>query len=323
LERDAAAARERSCVSEPERILVEAAKALLGCEPGERLYELIVEGIGRIVPSDGLVLYGLSGRRTIRPLLVGGCWAEQPAKLGWGEGLPGRALAEGRLLVGEHAGGAGATLALPLLGREAPIGVLVLRRDGPEACFSADQCERGFAFAGLAGLALGQASQMESLVERGRRDGLTGLYNYQHGQRMLGELCRHGEPFSLIVFDVDELKQVNDGYGHRWGDEVLRAFGGALAHATRTGDLAFRTGGDEFMLLLPTAGRAAAEKFVRRIEQECRHVPLLTLLQIGFSHGLAHAPDNASTQTDLLEHADRNLYQNKHTRKLNADKEAM
>jgi diguanylate cyclase (GGDEF)-like protein len=153
---------------------------------------------------------------------------------------------------------------------------------------------------------------MESLAERARRDGLTGLYNHQHAQRMLGELCRHGEPFSLIVFDLDELKQVNDGYGHRWGDEVLRAFALALAHATRTGDLAFRTGGDEFMLLLPTAGQAAAQKLVRRIEQECRHVPLLTLLQIGLSHGLAHAPDDANNQPDLLEHADRNLYQHKH-----------
>lgn len=156
---------------------------------------------------------------------------------------------------------------------------------------------------------------MESLAERAHRDGLTGLYNHQLAQPMLGELCRRKEPFSLIVFDLDELKQVNDCYGHRWGDEVLRAFGRALTHATRRGDLAFRTGGDEFMLLLPSAGPAAAQTLVRRIEQECRHIPLLSLLRIGLSHGLAHAPDDASNPTDLLEHADRNLYRDKHQRK--------
>lgn len=86
-------------------------------------------------------------------------------------------------------------------------------------------------------------------------DQLTGLYNRRSGeQRLLEEMSRaqrHGRPLTVLMLDVDHLKDVNDKYGHGCGDTLLKAFSSRLKRAIRGSDLAVRLGGDEFMVLLP------------------------------------------------------------------------
>ena len=108
------------------------------------------------------------------------------------------------------------------------------------------------------------------LREMTRTDDLTGLYNQRHFHDRLREEAararRQGDPLSMIVFDLDGFKQVNDKRGHLEGDRILRAFAVAISDSVRREvDLAFRYGGDEFVLLLPGTTAVKAATVSRRI----------------------------------------------------------
>src|SRR5271154_5953153 len=86
-------------------------------------------------------------------------------------------------------------------------------------------------------------------------DALTGLYNRRFAeQRLIAEVARStrkGHPLTVVLLDLDEFKHINDTYGHPAGDLVLQEFAAALNRVIRSGDLAVRLGGDEFLLILP------------------------------------------------------------------------
>ena len=108
------------------------------------------------------------------------------------------------------------------------------------------------------------------LREMTRTDDLTGLHNQRHFHDRLREEAarsrRQGEALSMIVFDLDGFKQVNDKYGHLEGDRTLKAFASAVSDSVRREvDLAFRYGGDEFVLLLPGTTSARAARVARRV----------------------------------------------------------
>jgi diguanylate cyclase (GGDEF)-like protein len=112
------------------------------------------------------------------------------------------------------------------------------------------------------------AAQRASLT-----DALTGLANRRHFDQRLGEAVvaalRFGEPFSVVLFDLDDFKRINDGAGHGAGDQALRHVAAVLAADTREVDVVCRWGGEEFALLLPrTAGEdamQAAERALRAL----------------------------------------------------------
>ena len=95
----------------------------------------------------------------------------------------------------------------------------------------------------------------EQLYRLSVLDPLTGLYNRRHiEQKLADEISRserHGHPLTIILFDLNGFKQVNDTHGHPAGDAVLRAFADRLRKATRGSDAAGRYGGDEFLAVLP------------------------------------------------------------------------
>jgi len=108
------------------------------------------------------------------------------------------------------------------------------------------------------------------LREMTRTDDLTGLYNQRHFHDRLREEAarsrRQGDPLSMIVFDLDGFKQVNDKRGHLEGDRVLQAFAGCVGDSVRREvDLCFRYGGDEFVLLLPGTTAVKGARVARRI----------------------------------------------------------
>jgi diguanylate cyclase (GGDEF)-like protein len=105
-------------------------------------------------------------------------------------------------------------------------------------------------------------------------DALTGLYNRrrfdQELRRELAAVERHGRGTSLLILDLDRMKPVNDEHGHRAGDDLLYAVGAILRRELRACDVAARTGGDEFGVLLPDTAPAAAAALATRVLHEIR-----------------------------------------------------
>ncbi len=153
------------------------------------------------------------------------------------------------------------------------------------------------------------------LAEQTVRDGLTGLHNRRHLERVLGPLAESalaaGDPLAAIMLDLDHFKTVNDTHGHAVGDEVLIAVARELARCVRAGDVLVRFGGEEFLILLP--GTTADVAAVRA--EECRRrVAGLALVASGVTlHGTLSA-GVAALRTDadaLLREADDALYEAK------------
>src|SRR5438876_741805 len=116
--------------------------------------------------------------------------------------------------------------------------------------------------------------ERRNMEKRAAEDPLTGLYN----QRMFEERLRHeferakryGRPLSLMMIDIDDFKQVNDQYGHHWGDAVLREIARILKEKTRKSDILVRYGGDEFTLMLPEASIAVALQTADKLRSEIK-----------------------------------------------------
>jgi diguanylate cyclase (GGDEF)-like protein len=147
-------------------------------------------------------------------------------------------------------------------------------------------------------------------------DPLTGLFNRRYiEQRLEDEIKRserHGRPLSVILFDLDEFKQVNDTYGHGAGDALLKAFAEKLSKATRGSDASARYGGDEFLVVLPECKPENVQHVLKRlegirVEVEGRSLP------IALSAGWAELLSGESAK-ELLARADAALYANKRTK---------
>jgi len=158
-----------------------------------------------------------------------------------------------------------------------------------------------------------QRTLEDHLRHQADSDSLTGLANHRRLFEVLqAEICRSkrtGREFSLLLLDLDGLKKVNDQFGHVNGDRALCRLGQILKDCCRSIDTAARHGGDEFALVMPETGCAAATLVARRIcdllEKDAEE-PLLSV-----SVGLASFPKDAATIGTLLYAADKALYEMK------------
>src|SRR5215467_4287082 len=149
-------------------------------------------------------------------------------------------------------------------------------------------------------------------------DPLTGLYN----RRLFGETFekelnrsrRYGQPLGLVILDLHRFKEVNDKHGHPRGDDVLHAAASTLRKALRTSDSAFRTGGDEFALLLPQTDSAQAVALSRRIGVVFAELlrPLNLSVSVSMDHGVVTYPRDGDQRDHLIRLADERLYHFKH-----------
>jgi diguanylate cyclase (GGDEF)-like protein len=149
-------------------------------------------------------------------------------------------------------------------------------------------------------------------------DPLTGLANRRAfmdlAQRMLERNLRDEAPMSLLAFDLDLFKEINDTFGHPAGDQVLRIFADVLLEVLRPADIAGRIGGEEFVVALPGCGVAAALAIARRVrsvfQDEARFV---NGQRIGATLcvGVASVPEHGRTLVDLIASADAALYRAK------------
>ncbi|MBI3995583.1 MAG: diguanylate cyclase [Nitrospirae bacterium] len=151
------------------------------------------------------------------------------------------------------------------------------------------------------------------------RDGLTGLFNRRgFGQRLkeeIGRSQRYIHPLSLLMFDIDHFKTINDFHGHPAGDVVLRVLAVCIQGQIRPTDWAARYGGEEFAVLLPeTAGSGAAvaaERLRAAVAGRAVRIGPEKTARVTVSVGIATFPEDAATEEALVAAADRALYEAK------------
>ncbi|MDO9041958.1 MAG: GGDEF domain-containing protein [Desulfocapsaceae bacterium] len=152
------------------------------------------------------------------------------------------------------------------------------------------------------------------------RDGLTGLYNYRYFQelmdREIDRATRYHLALSLIVFDIDLFKDVNDTYGHPAGDDVLRNLATLVITIMRTSDLIVRYGGEEFAVILPMTDLAGCKVFAERLRRRVEEMETVIAgiaIRITISLGLTSFEPAmmAVSKSQLINAADAALYQAK------------
>jgi diguanylate cyclase (GGDEF)-like protein len=145
-------------------------------------------------------------------------------------------------------------------------------------------------------------------------DPVTGLTNRRGGEealaREVSRARRGGTPLSLVLFDIDHFKSINDQGGHAVGDRVLRGISDILGASQRGSDLAMRWGGEEFLVLLPDVGLSGARTFAERVREHVQNLVVADAGRITISAGVAELRGEEDAAAALAR-ADANLYRAK------------
>lgn len=148
-------------------------------------------------------------------------------------------------------------------------------------------------------------------------DSLTGLYNarffYSALDAEIARTKRYETPFSIVLFDIDNFKLINDTLGHQAGDEVLRSVADSMKDSSRKSDMVARYGGEEFIAILPSTRKLEAFNISNRIKEtvESGDFSGASGAKVTLSGGIATFPDDAEDAKDLLYAADMAMYQAK------------
>jgi diguanylate cyclase (GGDEF)-like protein len=161
----------------------------------------------------------------------------------------------------------------------------------------------------------------EELVRLAHTDYLTGIHNRRFFMQRLAEeierVRRHGSQLSVLLFDLDHFKNVNDRCGHYAGDQILKSVADVSMDIKRITDIAARIGGEEFALLLPETDQTGAVLMAQRLRQTIARIshPLTTERKIQVTASIGVATVSAQTQDleNVLNHADDALYKAKNS----------
>ena len=160
-------------------------------------------------------------------------------------------------------------------------------------------------------------------------DSLTGLYNRHYWEPELERYVelykRYRHPFAILMLDFDNLKWVNDTFGHQAGDTALTHLATVMRMSIRDVDIPCRFGGDEFLILMPEADKNAIQMVGRRIAESINKTRFklgrsFASLQVSF--GASACPEDGADAEVLLQHADATLYQAKETKELRSQTSA-
>lgn len=160
--------------------------------------------------------------------------------------------------------------------------------------------------------------RQQQLVDLSRRDGLTGLYNHAYMQELLERKLsfaqRYQRPLSLLMFDIDNFKQINDNHGHQVGDEVVKSITRLVMQNLREQDVAARYGGDEFLLILPETGieeaSSVAER-LRKLVEETGFTSAAGDVSVTISVGVTCCDGEATDKRQIIKTVDNALYRSK------------
>jgi len=167
-------------------------------------------------------------------------------------------------------------------------------------------------------LELKNRSLVKQLEELSIKDSLTGLYNYRYLQKCLDEdieRCRrYGHKFFILMIDADHFKDVNDTYGHLFGDHVLKKIGELISRELRSTDRLFRYGGEEFLVIMNEISKDEVPPAVCRQMAAIRNHTFTyegQKAKVSVSMGGAFFPEDADSKVNLIKTADQALYRAK------------
>jgi diguanylate cyclase (GGDEF)-like protein/PAS domain S-box-containing protein len=209
-------------------------------------------------------------------------------------------------------------LGVPVVFREQVTGLLALYNFSSRS-FTDDDARVAELFASQVAIAMDNSRRVKQMEKQAVTDQLTGLYNRRAfatmGDREVGRARRYKRPLALILFDIDHFKDVNDSYGHLFGDHVLRVLTERVTKTTRGTDIVCRYGGEEFIVLMPEAGRDEALAMADRLREEISRMTVVTegsTLSLTISLGVASLdPAGEDDLESLIGRADRAMYQAK------------
>lgn len=212
-------------------------------------------------------------------------------------------------------------LCVPIRGREQVLGVIELVNCQGHPRFSPQHTPTLKSLADYAAIALENARYVQRIHELTILDDCTSLYNTRHLDFVLDaeiyRSTRYGYEFSLIFFDLDHFKQVNDRHGHLVGSKLLWMIGDLIKSNLRLIDYAFRYGGDEFVVLLPQTSKENAFVVLRRLKDLLNAKVFFRAedlnVKVTASFGIATFPGDGRTHQEILRVADEAMYYVKRT----------
>ena len=247
-----------------------------------------------------------------------------------GKGLPGLAAKRKKTIISENAQldirartdqfikeKLKATISLPIIAKDQLQGVLILASNNERKSTTRD-IKFLESIADQMAVVMENANLHQKTIKLSRTDNLTGLFNSRYFeeilQRQLNWSKRKNLSFALLMLDIDNLKRINDLYGHDSGDTVLKKFSQIMRDHLRETDFYARYGGDEFVVLLPDIDEKMAMTVANKVKKEVAKTaifgfddsPLMTT-----SIGIAIFPGAASTMVSLIKAADLAMYRAK------------
>lgn len=297
----------------------------------QAVMDVVAEECSRLTRADGATIFMVENRRLSAKAAVGSLGFVM-LDIPLGTSLPSHAVKTGRAVrcsdsetddrtlrrVSSRAGTRSSVSAPFAFGEELDVaGVLHVASMTLDA-FTKEDEEIIQIFANVVGAAIQNARQYDRAMRESREDALTGLLNRrafeEHVRMLKKEQINHGQRYSLILFDVDKLKAINDEYGHMVGDEALKIVAHTARIQLRKSDIVYRLGGDEFAVLLPQTTLTLAQDAAKRIETAIA-ARALRDRQLSVSSGVCEAVPNESVPL-LITRTDQLLYRAKSRRSL-------
>jgi diguanylate cyclase (GGDEF)-like protein/PAS domain S-box-containing protein len=210
-------------------------------------------------------------------------------------------------------------LCIPILAQGEALGFLHFQTTDEVPTVAESELSFKTTFAGQLGLSIANIRLRDALRTQSIRDPLTGLYNRRYLEETLDREIRRAaraeQSLGILMLDLDHFKKFNDTHGHEAGDSVLREAADFLTRSIRIEDTVCRFGGEEFVIILPTASLEAATMRAERIREQLRNVTVLhqgqSLGRITVSVGVAAFPMHGTLAKHLLAAADAALYRAK------------
>lgn len=209
---------------------------------------------------------------------------------------------------------------VPLKSKDKTIGLLVVDNIFTKKPISKDDLRLLTMLANQAALAIEASYLYEQTLIHSHTDSLTNLWNHGFFQDKLEEKIIEAEnknsPLSIVMIDLDDFKTYNDKLGHQKGDQLLFKIATLLKETFRKEDFVCRYGGEEFVVIMPGTTKEKSYEFaenVRKIIEDYpfSHEEILPEKKVTISLGIATSPEDGQTKSDLINHADRALYEAK------------
>jgi diguanylate cyclase (GGDEF)-like protein len=286
----------------------------------DSLLDRIADTLAELVPYDALHIYEADEQeRELVPVLARSEWVEEilQTRPAYGQGITGWAVANRSPVLSNDAHldprvvfvpgtppEPESLISVPLVARGLLKGALNIYRVGEGARFDEQEFELAQRFGDAAALALDNAQVRARLELQAQSDSLTGLYNHRYfHERLRAELTRASrarDSVSLLMFDIDEFKRVNDICGHAVGDQILIALAEMTLGLVRSSDIVCRLGGEEFAIIMPSCDAGDALGLSRRLMERLEKRPIDAAGEVTLSVGIAQGPQHAMNARELV-----------------------